>query len=127
MLIQTPPAQTFGKGHFARSGPFCILFLTLRGCIRPTSAAHLQIRPKALRGVAAFDMGQLQVASPAKTGEWSGNLPGSCGPRHQPSASMGLKQPRGFAPENLPLGCVLKMLVFCPHITRASSEGRKPV
>ncbi|MFQ2821000.1 transposase, partial [Aeromonas caviae] len=25
------------------------------------------------------------------------------------------------------LGCVLKMLVFCPHITRASSEGRKPV
>ncbi|MDF2277438.1 hypothetical protein P0R36_19700, partial [Aeromonas caviae] len=27
----------------------------------------------------------------------------------------------------LALGCVLKMLVFCPHITRASSEGRKPV
>ncbi|WP_270830506.1 hypothetical protein, partial [Aeromonas sp. QDB63] len=25
------------------------------------------------------------------------------------------------------LGCVLKMLVFCPHITRASSEGKKPV
>ncbi len=28
---------------------------------------------------------------------------------------------------NVLLGCVLKMLVFCPHITRASSEGRKPV
>ncbi|OCW48077.1 hypothetical protein A6763_07230 [Aeromonas caviae] len=48
--IQIPPAQTFGKGHFARSGPFCILLLTFRGCIRPASAVHLQTKGQRLRG-----------------------------------------------------------------------------
>ncbi len=24
IIVQTPPAQTFGKGHLARGGPFCL-------------------------------------------------------------------------------------------------------
>ncbi|MNZ08249.1 hypothetical protein D3C78_250440 [compost metagenome] len=84
--------QHVWKGPLRKKWPFLYPFSHCQRMYPPRERSVSPDQgPKAPRVVTAFDMSQLQVVWPAKTGEWSSNLPGSCGLRHQPSASMGLK------------------------------------